>query len=315
MSLLTISDEVRNLRHNSVTSGNRESYNMRTFQSLLKPLVPPLLWNITRAALKQTPKKTKESAKPRIFQEYLDRNRKVPPDSIVLRDGMQFKIHPESRYSMEHFCYISEEMTDEMDSFLRQTNDCYRLLDIGALHGVFSLAFANHNPKKSALAVDASPIAFSKLLYNSFSNPKCQITTVECALSDQNGQLAMTYDWEHLVACFNTKAEKTTSVPMQTGDQLCNDKNFEPDCIKIDVEGHEIEVLIGLKHTITSFQPLIFLEIHPMRISDSGHELSEIVNILTQYNYSAENIWGRAIELKEIENEKLDFRIVLRPRT
>jgi FkbM family methyltransferase len=243
----------------------------------------------------------------------MSRNHGLPIGTMALRDEMLFKVHPESIFSIEHFCHISEEMTDELDSFIRHTSDCHRLLDIGALHGVFSLAFTNHRPNKSAIAIDASPIAFSKLLYNSFSNPRCQIKPVECALSDQTGQLAMTYDWEHLVANSKINTEKTIFVPMCTGDQICIDNNFQPDCIKIDVEGHEINVLKGLAKTIQTFRPLLFLEIHPNRIQESGNQLEEVVDILMEYKYSAENIWGRSMQLREIAAAKFDMRIVIRP--
>ena len=46
---------------------------------------------------------------------------------------------------------------------------------------------------------------------------------------------------------------------MTTGDYLFHDKKI--DLIKIDVEGMECEVLIGLQETIDANKPLIFIEI------------------------------------------------------
>ena len=209
---------------------------MSAFLPFLKSLVPPILWNSLKSIATARRKQKDSREESSRLRDHISRNLAIATGSIALRDSMTFRVHPESVYSIEHFCYISEEMTDELDSFLRQTADRHRLLDIGALHGVFSLAFTNHHPEKFAIAVDASPIAFSKLLYNSFSNPRCQITPVECAISDKNGDLAMTYAWEHLVASSNSNTEKMLLVPMCTGDELCSDNKFAPDCIKIDVK-------------------------------------------------------------------------------
>ncbi len=134
-------------------------------------------------------------------------------------------------------------MVDELDFFIEKTAGKKALLDIGALHGIFALVFAVNNHSKKAIAVDASPLAFERLLYNIQNNNLENITPLECAVSDVAGTLSMHYEWEHAVAAGTAKSKnKSFEVPKKTGDEICESLSFEPDVIKIDVEGHEIKV-------------------------------------------------------------------------
>jgi FkbM family methyltransferase len=113
---------------------------------------------------------------------------------------------------------------------------------------------------KKAVAVDASPIAYARLLYNVHANPDIQITPVERAVSDKTGgELPMNFEWEHAVA---TAGPGAITVPCETADDICARLGFVPDAIKIDVEGHEAQVLAGMR-TVLAAKPLIFLETHP----------------------------------------------------
>jgi FkbM family methyltransferase len=129
-------------------------------------------------------------------------------------------------------------MVKEMDLFLELTRNKNTLLDVGALHGVFSLAFTANHPNRTSLAVDASPFAFARLLYNIHSNPSCRILSSEAALSDHKTFLKMNYEWEHAVASRN-QVDNQLTVQALTGDELCQTKSFFPDVIQIDVEGLE----------------------------------------------------------------------------
>lgn len=248
---------------------------------------------------------------PLLYQAFQKRNTGCAENEIVLRDNLKVFIHPDSRYSFEHFCYIAPEMVRELDCFIEKTKGRIRLLDVGALHGIFSIVFASDS-KKQALAVDASPLAFGRLLYNIHKHPFPNITPVESALSDKAGTLKMHYEWEHAVAAqLDDPDQRQLSVPMLTGDTLCNQQHFEPDTIKIDVEGHEIKVIRGLMETISKNRPLIFLEIHPRRIVHEGNTIAEIATMLSPLGYTATNLDGSPLAFEALAAVETDCRIIL----
>jgi FkbM family methyltransferase len=229
---------------------------------------------------------------------------------------LNLRVHPGSREAFEHFCFRAPEMVVELDSFIEHTQDKRRLLDIGALHGIFSLVFAANHPEKSVVAVDASPVAFARLLYNIHCNGLSQITPVECALSESAGTLRMHYEWEHAVAA-NTEAADSAahllSVVRRTGDELCGSLSFEPDVIKMDVEGHEVKVFKGLAKVIERHRPLIFLELHPTRIAEERDDVKDLVRPLLAAGYQASLIGGDPFPIQEMSRFTTDQRLLLSP--
>src|SRR5271154_4209243 len=156
----------------------------------LRQILPPFLIPPLRR-LKSVGTRKNESNK-RLAQEIASlkrrfdlRNANAAEGEIVLRDILSLAIHPDSLLAFEYFCFRSPEMVAELDAFIARIRPCHRLLDVGALHGIFSLVFVAGRNDASAVAVDASPRAFSKLLYNVHKNKFRTVTAVECALSDK----------------------------------------------------------------------------------------------------------------------------------
>ncbi len=244
-------------------------------------------------------------------------NRDVRPPQFVLREGLRFTIHPESMEAFRAFCYVYPNMVEEMDVFLSLTAQKSRLLDVGALHGVFSLAFTGRAAERRAVAVDASPKAFARLLHNVQANSPTQISPVKCALSSQNGTLNMHYEWEHAVAAGPSDANcaEVVQIPAQRGDELCDSLRFQPDTIKIDVEGHEIKVLMGLDRVISTARPLIFLEVHPQRIQNEGGTLGELVSMIHSWRYEILQLDESLLTPADFLQLSEDTRLVLRPKS
>jgi Methyltransferase FkbM domain len=75
---------------------------------------------------------------------------------------------------------------------------------------------------------------------------------------------------------------------------LVNEKRV--DLIKIDVQGHEYEVLTGAKDVLTSFKPLVLIEIDNRK---SSFEAARIWKLLTSYGYEFYDF----ANLRKIEEE------------
>ncbi|MGH7137784.1 MAG: FkbM family methyltransferase, partial [Pirellulales bacterium] len=144
-------------------------------------------------------------------------NAGVAGDQIVLRPGLRLTIEPEAREGFEWFCFRSPEMVRELDGFLARSATCHRLLDVGACHGLFSLAFAQDRDDAQALAVEPSPLAWAVLEANVRSNPEARIVPVQAALGEGPGLLRMRFAWHHLEASPDAGDEAgTVTIPLRT---------------------------------------------------------------------------------------------------
>jgi len=245
--------------------------------------------------------------------EHERRNADAAPDELVIREGLRVRVHPDARPTLEEFCYSSPQQVEELDMFIAATADRRRLLDVGALHGVFSLVFAA-NPARRALAVDASPLAFAKLLYNIHRNRAENIVAVECALSNEPGTLEMSYESERAVVA-SVKDGRRVRVERVTGDRLCERYGFEPDVVKIDVDGHELRVVEGLGETLRQNRPLLFLEVHPQWIAADPRNgtLRALIDELQSIGYRSGDSHGRPVTADALGDLAQIDRFMLRP--
>jgi hypothetical protein len=70
--------------------------------------------------------------------------------------------------------------------------------------------------------------------------------------------------------------------------------------VKIDVEGHELEALEGLKETIERSKGLVmFIECNPLALARAGHSAKALVEKLAAYGCSVE--WAEVISSRGSE--------------
>ena len=249
------------------------------------------------------------------FIKHTELNRNCGKNEIALRPGLKLNISPGSRLGFEYFCFRDEDPIKEFDCFLEIAARKERLLDIGALHGIFSLSFTINRPGAKALAIDPSPIAFPRLLENIFLNPSCNIKARRHALSDKDQFFDMHFEWEHLVvnAISAGKYSKSVTIEALTGDEVCAEEKFIPDLIKIDVEGYEWQCLAGLRHTIDKYRPVVLLEVHPAMLLNFGKFPADLVDFFKTYGYRFSDSAKAYLSEQEVRNFTVIRRIVAEP--
>lgn len=181
--------------------------------------------------------------------------------------------------SLKIWAYLSKESSN--------------IIDIGANTGIYSIIAIKNNKKAQVIAVEPIDINHSVLINNVKKN-KVKIITEKIALSDKVGiaKMFMLKDKLNYMTSINDnrydlhpeikgKSEVVeVEVPIDTFENLFKRNNLNSiDLIKIDVEGHEIEVLLSMTAYIEKYKPNIIIEI-------IGNENAKIIqNIFDAFSY------------------------------
>jgi FkbM family methyltransferase len=238
-------------------------------------------------------------------------NRGAALDEMVIRPGLRLRIDPQSRKPFECFCFRSLEMARELDAFAREMAARQRFLDVGACHGIFSLAFAHGRLGALAVAVEPSAIAYSLLLENLRRGRIANVIARQVACGPAAGTLHMRQTWHHLEALPAAQAEPdSVAVPMQSVDQLCSDLGFRPVLVKIDVEGYELAVLAGARAALAGSRPPLFLEIHPGRLRELGGSAEELVGLLAALGYGFHDLDGSPLSGRRVAGRESVSRVL-----
>ena len=173
-------------------------------------------------------------------------------------------------------------------------------VDIGAHVGLHSLYMANRLGKK-VIAIEPQPLLFSLLVENIVSN-QASIIPIQKIVSNQDGMLNMgipkSYDTFSnpgglgvVEAHFKHPELIKWELPCSRLDSMRLGKiGF----IKIDVEGHEMEVLQGAADTLERDRPIMIIELYG---GCDRHEYADrlrqrIRDIEKSYKYSLKYIGG-----------------------
>jgi FkbM family methyltransferase len=149
-------------------------------------------------------------------------------------------------------------------------------MDIGCNMGQSSMLFALGDPD-SMICVDPNPKALSRCAENLiFSDLSSKVRFVNAFVSDQENVDIEFYSSlvDAAGSMFKTFAKTSSSlgkvqmVAQHKGDSICDQLDFSPDLVKVDVEGAELKVLNGFAEVSARENTLFFVEVH------SGEELS-----------------------------------------
>jgi FkbM family methyltransferase len=139
------------------------------------------------------------------------------------------------------------------------------VLDIGANIGNHTIYFSQFFNK--VLAFEPVPSNCWILKANLHLNNIKNVDLIECALSNQSTEMVISSNDGHNtnngLSPLNAQTDQqSTRVKVYKGDELLNELTLHEKIllIKIDEEGHEPQVIQGLKTTIEKYQPIIFWE-------------------------------------------------------
>lgn len=150
------------------------------------------------------------------------------------------------------------------------------VLDLGANIGHNSMMMASAvGTAGRVYAIEPDPRNLRLLRANIALNQFDSIVSVhECAVSDRDGNailhLGRLSNLNSLSRSHNTRPGKQIEIPLVCLDTFFADKPL-PGLIKMDIEGHEVDVMRGFEQTVASsrFPLKLLMEVHPVAYGKS----------------------------------------------
>jgi FkbM family methyltransferase len=161
------------------------------------------------------------------------------------------------------------------------------VFDIGAFIGDTTLAYAEKVGNNGIVfAIEPSKDAFECLTINM---SKKKVSMFNLAIGNESKFIDMAkvdtnLGMNHVIA--------GNEIEMTTFDKFLNERPIDRlDFIKIDVEGSELDVLIGGEKTIQKYRPKMLIEINEMTLTRKGITREDIYTWLDVANYTYRNIY------------------------
>jgi len=174
---------------------------------------------------------------------------------------------------------------------LNINDNCY-FIDCGANIGLWSLLALGNRHKRGIKVLSFEP---NNLLYKRLNETK-----MINALDDQTWQisnLALSKDSKSRVMYVNNHVHQISSINPQYMDQFCDKRTI--DCcsldsldhqktitgMKIDVEGHEMDVLLGGITRISKDKPWLVIEFNPHYTRTDSYNNWKVTELLKKHGY------------------------------
>lgn len=187
--------------------------------------------------------------------------------------GAKFRLYPKDNLC-EKRALLSRINFDaqERQILLERLHKDFRFVDVGANVGLYSLfVAANAGKQARVLAIEPQPVIKQRLQFNLAVNPHCNITHVDCAVSDKKGLAKMS---------ISTSNRGASGFSLRSGDNpdevfevqtrslteiLSSHDMLGADAMKVDIEGAEDQVLpVFFENTNKADLPkLLILERNP----------------------------------------------------
>jgi FkbM family methyltransferase len=201
------------------------------------------------------------------------------PDQVVARRaGVKFNIDLREGIELSLFLFGSFQRHLSPGKLFQIPSDSV-IFDIGANVGSICLPLAARLPASAVYAFEPTEYAFERLQQNLALNPELQarvhpIQAFVSATSYDNSELVAYSSWrlDNRGSTLSSAAEpqhaihggtrKPASRQQISLDDFISERSIgRLDFLKIDTDGHELEVLKGASGTLRSFQPVIIFEL------------------------------------------------------
>ncbi|MDP4879055.1 MAG: FkbM family methyltransferase [Opitutales bacterium] len=219
------------------------------------------------------------------------------------------------REVVDFMIYLSGGFESYLSQFIRQNvKDGDVVMDIGANIGAHTLTMGQSvSPSGKAYAIEATEYAFNKLQRNIELNPTIadQIHPFHCVLRAPEGEEGSSIAGSiHSSWPFDSTDERHPShqgvlktlgnAQHSTLDALVEANKIDRlDLVKIDVDGHEWDVLSGGRNTFSTLRPTILMELAPdYNETEHARAFENIHQLLIDIGYTFYDFKGQQLPIE-----------------
>ena len=211
-----------------------------------------------------------------------------------MRDGIKWSLDLNEGIDLSIFLFGTSEKKIKNLKYLFKSDSKLTVIDIGANIGSISLPLAKIFNKSKIFAIEPTNYAFKKLTknLNLNKNLKKNISLNQLFLSKVNKPTKVWSSWnfdndddkhkQHLGTLHSIKKKSYMSL----NEFIKLKKIKKVDFIKLDVDGHELDVLKSGEKILKTKKPVIFIEIAPYLYPEFGYKCSELITYIKKLKYS-----------------------------
>jgi FkbM family methyltransferase len=185
---------------------------------------------------------------------------------VPIDDMLGLRIISTGRFELTQFDALRTVLENPRDILGVDINRQGTFVDIGANIGLYTIALAPLFGR--TLAFEPNPVTF-KVLEANLALCEVEARIFNVGLSDRNGDASFfvpkngRIGWATLTERYNSHPAKETKVKLRTLDDVdaAEGNTTAVSLIKIDVEGHEPEVLQGAQRVLRRDGPVVLFEV------------------------------------------------------
>ena len=176
------------------------------------------------------------------------------------------------------------------------------IYDIGGFEGLLTLFFARSaGPDGSVVTFEPNPDNFKRIVENVALNGFGNVNVRPIGIGRRKEKLALVFsparrgtgslDQSIQSKLIKDPDARTVMIEVDTLDSQIASANLpQPDFVKIDVEGLEYDVLLGMKETIDARKPVLLLEIHGADVQRKTENVQRVVELLSTSGYAIRHV-------------------------
>ncbi len=214
--------------------------------------------------------------------------------NIHLQDWIQQQIFLLNGYEKSEMNYLSKNGLS-INTFL----------DIGANIGLYSLHLASINKNCKIYSFEPLSLNYNQLVSNVNLNNFANINIYKYAIGDQNISTLINYSLKNNnlgeASINDIEGEFNEIVQMVTLDSFFEKEKIKIDFIKLDIEGNELNALLGMDKILKKCKPTILIE---MNVEIDLKKCKEVDFYLKNLGYIANIILSNGDLLKNVIDYK-----------